>query len=107
MGTPAVIYQADGMRFGSDQQSAASAACTAVREALTAHGIGAPMLGVVPGVAAFHDVLQHVLRGQAADAGTESARRSDLAGRAARVAGLGIELVGDTTAVANAVRPTA
>jgi hypothetical protein len=107
MGTPAVSYQTGGLRLGSSQQSAVSAACTAVREALTAHGIEAQMLGAVPGVAAFHAVLQHVLRRQAADAGTESARRSDLAGRAARVAGLGIELVGDTTAVANAVRPTA
>ena len=107
MGAPAVSYQTGGLRVGSSQQSAVSAACTAVREALTAHGIEAPMLGEVPGAAAFHAVLQHVLRRQAADASTESARRSDLAGRAARAAVLGIELVGDTTAVANAVRPTA
>jgi hypothetical protein len=100
-----VSCSVDGLGVGADQQAAASAACALVQEALTVHGIMAVLVGDVPAAAGFHAALTHVLSRQAADAGVESTRRADLADRAARTAGLGAGLVGDTTAAAGAVAP--
>jgi hypothetical protein len=105
MAAPVVSFHVGGLEASVDEQSAVSAACAEVRDALAAHGIAAATAGQVPAAASFHAALAHVLERQAADAGAESARRVELAGRATRTAGLGSELVGDTTAVAGAAGP--
>ena len=95
----------DRLRDGSIQQAAASEAGALARRALAGHGIESSMLGAVPAAARFHATLAHVLVRQTADAGVESARRTDLAGRASRTAGLGVQLVGETTVAASSAVP--
>jgi hypothetical protein len=88
----------DQLRAGTDRHAAASRACAVVREHLTAHSIAPAMAGDVPAAAAFGVAVAHVLARQAADAVGEAVRRIDLSERAAHTAGLGVQLISDTTA---------
>jgi hypothetical protein len=103
MSTPDVAFDSHGLRAGADQLAAAGTACGQFREAVSGHTCTAAMLGTVPAAGAFHASLIRVLTGQAVDAGSEAARRSDLSGRAAQAAGLGAAMVTETSAVAGRV----
>jgi hypothetical protein len=100
MGTPIVSYHVEGLHTGMARQRAAGTACTGVSRALRKHGVEAAIFGSVPAAAGFHASAAHVLSRQAAEANAESARRTDLAGRAGRAAGLGAELTASTTSIA-------
>lgn len=105
MNGPDMSYNIDDLVGCVDQHAAVSDVCGRTREALARHGIELGMYGALPGAAGFHAVLVHVLECQSADANVEAARRSALAQQAGRAAGLGKQLITETSAIARGVPP--